>query len=356
MKRHTIIEINRFTNFLNRGAFVRRQGIWTLLLDPSESELERSTSTIKTDYLTSMISRKHYRNQWDMSNSDWNHILDQTSESLKQEQEKIIINWLDIDKIQFEKAFDLSQNAIANGEVKKVVPIACQKGRLKESLSLFNKLYLLKKLSNLPGQLYPYGEWDETSGFMGASPELFLKVNQSHIETMALAGTSGKEVDPLVFLNDPKERKEHQFVVDDIVEQLSDLARVEVEPTRVIQLPTLNHLETKITAKLNRVIGTENLILKLHPTSALGIYPRGAFFKTFCQFPYQKERGLFGAPWGLESEEGVFLLVAIRKLDWLDNDVRIFAGCGVVQESSLEKEFAEITKKIDSVKRIFFKD
>ncbi len=360
MKRHTIIEIKRFTNFLTEGAFVRRQGIWSLLYNGTESNSASDSvapsCSIKTDFLTSAISRKHYKNQWDMDLVEFKRVLDLMLENTLDDREKIIIDWNSFDKAPFEKAYELGHQAIVSGQLKKFVPIARQTGQLRCQLSQWHKLSLLLKLLQLPDALYPYGEWSGSAGFMGASPEIFFDLNQLELTTMALAGTSGKDVDPEQFLNDPKERNEHQFVVDDLTEQLGGLGAVSVQATGVVQFPRLNHLQTKLSARLFQKISSDELIKKLHPTPALGIYPRTTYFKQFSQFPNQAQRDFFGAPWGFENSSRTFLLVAIRKWDWSGKDVQIFAGCGVVQESIFEKEFAEILKKIDSVKGLFFQD
>ncbi len=360
MKRHTIIEINRFTNFLTEGAFVRRQGIWSLLYNGTESDSALDSPvpscSIKTDFLTSAITRKHYKNQWDMDQTEFKRVLDLMLENTLDDREKIIIDWNFVDRAPFEKAYELGHQAITSGQIKKFVPITRQTGFLRCHLSQWQKLSLLIKLAWLPDALYPYGEWHGTEGFMGASPEVFFDLDQLELTTMALAGTSGKDVDPEQFLNDSKERREHQFVVDDLSEQLGDVGKVCVQETGVVQFPMLNHLQTKISVRLFKKISSDELIKKLHPTPALGIYPRTTYFKKFSQFPNQSQRDFFGAPWGFENSSRTFLLVAIRKWDWSGKDVQIFAGCGVVQESILEKEFAEILKKIDSVKRLFFQD
>jgi menaquinone-specific isochorismate synthase len=356
VKKQSSIEINRFTNFLRQGAFVRRQGVWTLLFDVIEGPEISTVRSIKTDFLTSESSRKCYKNQWDMNFQEFDRVLAQVLESASQHQEKIIIEWKPVDKSVFVKAYELGQKAIAAGEVKKFVPIACQTGRLSKNVSVWQKLNILKSLSRTPLAMYPYGEWDDQSGFAGASPEVFFELEQLNLKTMALAGTSGKDVDISQFRSDPKECREHQFVIDDISEQLAAVSTITVGATEVVQFPVLNHLKTEITAKLFKIVSVDDLIKRLHPTSALGIYPRNEFFKSFVRFPLQSERGFFGAPWGFETATQTFLLVAIRKWDWSDRNVKIYAGCGVVQESVLEKEFAEILKKIDSVKTIFFQE
>jgi menaquinone-specific isochorismate synthase len=291
-----------------------------------------------------------------MSSAVFMRFLDLAQAELAYKREKIIINWQNVDKGSFVESFDKAQAAFRAGEVKKVVPFSVQRGRLSQTLTLVQKISLLKNLAATPEKLYAYGEWSADAGFMGATPEILFEKRGQKIQTMALAGTSGKDVNPIDFLSDAKERKEHQFVIDDIVEVLAPLGDVHIETTEVVEFPALNHLETRLSVELIQTISTDELIRKMHPTPALGIYPRNTYFEKFRQYPLQHERGFFGAPWGIETKESALLLVAIRKWDWNDCDVQIFAGCGVVQESVLEKEFAEILKKIDSVKRIFFQD
>jgi isochorismate synthase EntC len=313
-------------------------------------------STITTDYLTKQVVRKYYKNQWDMSSDEFIYILDRAQIEVANDREKIIINWQKVDKVAFVESFMKAQAAFKAGEVKKVVPFSVQRGNLEQPVTLSQKISLLRNLAATPEELYAYGEWFANRGFMGATPEVLFEKSGHNLQTMALAGTSGKDINPVDFLNDPKERKEHQFVVDDIAEILGSLGNVRVGATTVIEFPALNHLETRLSVDLTQSVSTDELINKMHPTSALGIYPRNAYFEKFCQYPLQSERGFYGAPWGFETKESALLLVAIRKWDWSERDVKIFAGCGVVQESILEKEFAEILKKIDSVKRIFFQD
>lgn len=313
-------------------------------------------STITTDYLTKQVLRKYYKNQWDMTSEEFRRILNLAQAELPCDREKIIITWQNVDKASFIESFKKAQAAFRVGEVKKVVPFSVQKGSLHQILTLAQKISLLRALAATPEKLYAYGEWAADTGFMGATPEILFEKKGRKLQTMALAGTSGKDVNPVEFLNDPKERKEHQFVIDDIVEVLGAFGNVHVETTAVVEFPAMNHLETRLSVDLTQTVSTDELIRKMHPTPALGIYPRNAYFEKFRQYPLQSERGFFGAPWGIETKGSALLLVAIRKWDWSERNVQIFAGCGVVQESVLEKEFAEILKKIDSVKRIFFQD
>lgn len=242
-----------------------------------------------------------------MNQDEFKRVLQNALLSAHAHREKIIIDWQPVDKAMFSRSFELAQDAFKAGEVKKVVPIALQEGTLRSALSDDQKLHLLEKLMKTPEHLYAYGEWTQNQGFMGATPEVLFEKNGAEVKTMALAGTSGKDVSPNQFLNDPKERKEHQFVIDDIVDVLKPLGAVQVAETRVAEFPALNHLQTNITLRLNQALSNDDLIRKLHPTPALGIYPRNTYFEKFRQYPLQAERDFFGAPWGIETKDFALL-------------------------------------------------
>ena len=95
--------------------------------------------------------------------------------------------------------------------------------------------------------------WANAQGtnFMGASPERLLRLQQQHLQTEALAGSVPRGSTPQEsrhfaqgLLTNPKERHEHQLVVDFIVEQLQILG---IYPQRsglpkVRQLSHIQHL------------------------------------------------------------------------------------------------------------------
>ena len=66
--------------------------------------------------------------------------------------------------------------------------------------------------------------------------------------------------------------------------------------------------------------------------------------------PYQKDRGLFGAPIVFSISRNEFLgLVAIRCLIWNFEGSKIGSGGGLVSSSQFEKEWGELKLKRDSV-------
>jgi menaquinone-specific isochorismate synthase len=200
-------------------------------------------------------------------------------------------------------------------------------------------------------QLYVYGIWNQEEGILGATPETLFHTSGKMVQTMALAGTAMKtsENRPLDLLKDAKEMKEHRLVVEDIQKQLTPLGWVKTLPTEVAEFPMLYHLKTEIAVEAAQ-ISVPQLVRSLHPTAALGVFPRNYGIQWMANLPYQKTRGLFGAPIVYSLSHNEFLgLVAIRNLIWGAEGSKIGSGGGLIDSSVFEKEWAELKLKRDSV-------
>ena len=171
---------------------------------------------------------------------------------------------------------------------------------------------------------------------------------------MALAGTWRKNLSktPPNF-SDEKIKNEHNYVVQDILNQLKSFSLKYQSDTTVVELPFLFHLKTNFTYFCDSVQKFIQAIQLLHPTAALGLFPRQhELAQEFSQFEIQKNRQQFGAPLGFISNTEGFMLVAIRNIMWSADLVRLFAGCGITNQSSFEDEWQEILAKQDSVKKM----
>jgi menaquinone-specific isochorismate synthase len=201
---------------------------------------------------------------------------------------------------------------------------------------------------------------------LGATPEVLFSVagveDSTIVQTVALAGTRAAEPGAAhALLADSKERYEHQLVIDDLLETLAPLGRVEIGQTRVVELPTLIHLKTPINVRVPRStstpISTEGLARRLHPTPALGVSPRRLGFSEILRWDGGESRGGFGAPFAVDATlaDGTRIcecVVAIRNIQWHDGTIRLGSGCGIVPASDIEREWRELKLKRESVKKM----
>jgi len=255
----------------------------------------------------------------------------------------------------FTRLFESAQASMARDEFHKIVPVLFENGRFTRRGNWWG--YLLDKLISLPPGLRAYGYSYNQHGLMGATPELLFAAETHGYRTMALAGTR-----PVLraneLLSDPKERREHRLVVDDIVRRLAPFGNVEIGPLGLLLLPHIAHLMTPIffaESGGSEKMSFAEMVRRLHPTAALGYSPRTPAGERWLR---EADRGvkrkIFGAPFGVErADRSALALVAIRNVEWHGEAVRVGSGAGMLPESRLEREFEELRQKRDHVKSLF---
>lgn len=203
---------------------------------------------------------------------------------------------------------------------------------------------------------------DETSPsrtLIGSSPELLISRQGSKIIANPLAGSEPRSTDPKVdkeraqqLLVSKKDRREHALVITAVVQALAPFCKnldVPDEPS-LINTPTMWHLSTLIKGELNDIkTSSIDVALALHPTPAVCGFPRKAAQKTIQEIEdYDRDlfTGMVG--WCDNSGDGEWV-VTIRCAEVQDHFIRLYAGAGIVAESSPEKELAETGAKFNTM-------
>ncbi|MEG4814794.1 isochorismate synthase [Microcoleus sp. K5-D4] len=191
--------------------------------------------------------------------------------------------------------------------------------------------------------------------FIGASPERLISIHNNQLLTDALAGSAprgkteaGDAKLAQGLLESEKDIREHQVVIDFIVDRLSKLGITpKFSPVpRLLQLSNIQHLWTPITAQIPPDIHLLKILAQLHPTPAVAGVPRDVALEQIrrCE---SCDRSLYAAPlgWIDRTGNGEFA-VGIRSA-LIDGDRAIlYAGAGIVAGSEPEKELAEIQLKL----------
>lgn len=342
-----------FRCFFKNGAFLRKesgqvvvwQGPWR---DSSQEQSESSISV--QDYFSSNATQYSTVNGFlQLSAVDLIRCLTRAFPEPNNDGRIKIADFSKLNQELFAESFRIIQGKIQREEVEKAVP--CQFAYTERRPEIEDQIQWLKSLLSAPENLFPFGIWSEHFGLMGASPEILFSREGHLIHSMALAGTMLRSADcnPQSLLKSSKDRHEHQLVVADLEQQLGQLGWVKKSETHVLELPTLFHLRTSFEAEIgNR--SDEDLIRQLHPTSALGVYPRAFGHHWLEQLPEQQQRGAFGAPvlfrYGKMHSTCV---VAIRSLFWGAQGSKVGVGCGIVRESQFDTEWEELKNKLDSI-------
>lgn len=194
--------------------------------------------------------------------------------------------------------------------------------------------------------------------FLGASPERLVQVRDGALRTHALAGTTARGGDAgedtrlgQALLDSAKERHEHQLVVEAIraaLEPFSEALRIPATPA-LKRLARVQHLNTPIQARLADGQGILRLVEALHPTPAVGGYPRSAALDHIRQHEGM-DRGWYAAPLGwLDGEGNGDFLVALRSALLTPGQGYLFAGCGLVGDSEPSHEYRETCLKLSAM-------
>lgn len=232
-------------------------------------------------------------------------------------------------------------------EFEKVVPIVCEEMEFAAPLqaAMFGEV-----IGRDHPLQYTFGFEMDDEGLVGVTPELLFSVKDGVLRTMALAGT-GKVNGPSL-LEDRKERHEHQIVIEHILAELRNLGSPSVGETGERAYGSLKHLHTPLEVKLNAEPRFLDLVVRLHPTAALGGWPRRPAIEWLERQSFHSRRHRFGAPFGFLAGDEMACVVGIRCLQWWGRKALLAAGCGVVEESQALREWQELQLKRDAVCRL----
>jgi isochorismate synthase len=198
------------------------------------------------------------------------------------------------------------------------------------------------------------------SVFLGATPERLAQVTQGQVVTMALAGSAPRGetlADDMAisraFVRDAKVRQEHTIVVSSIRDGLAPLCtQLHVaEHPRLRKLHNVQHLETPINGVLLPERGILEAVGALHPTPAVGGFPRAAALAIIRERE-ALDRGWYAGPLGwLDAQGNGEFVVALRSALVQGHQAMLFAGCGIMGDSDPASELAEARLKTRVMQR-----
>lgn len=256
-----------------------------------------------------------------------------------------------VERARWRRSVGAIREAIARGEVGKVV--AARRCVVTTARDL-EPLDVLARLS----QWQPGEARGGTTRFMvragstslvGATPEHLFVQRGARIATEALAGSIAADAERghERLIASAKDREEHAYVVQHIVERLQPLcARIaRADAPQVRRLPTVLHLRTPIEAELARPVHPIDVIAALHPTPAVGGTPAARAVPWIVQ--HEVERGWYGAPLGwIDARGDAEIVVALRCGVIQGARAWLWAGGGIVEGSDADAEWDETALKM----------
>jgi menaquinone-specific isochorismate synthase len=192
--------------------------------------------------------------------------------------------------------------------------------------------------------------------FLGRSPERLFRMQDGRITAEAIAGTRPRGETPSEdqrlereLLHSRKELKEHRFVagfVETGMKRICDDVRIAASE-EILKLKNVQHIVTRFTGRSTGERSPLSIARIFHPTPAVGGYPPDGIPEYLRQNePFQ--RGWYGAPIGWMNRMNADFAVGIRSALVRGNKLHIFAGAGIVGQSTARDEWKETEKKMDN--------
>lgn len=250
-------------------------------------------------------------------------------------------------KVDWCRLVDLALSHIDAGAFQKVVlarSIAVQ------TQSPWRERSILKKLEVSHPQCWTFlVRGRDGRAFVGSTPEVLCEAHHRVFFTDALAGTAPKGKAHML-LQSRKDLDEHRIVVESICAALAPHA-VELDCPSTPSIKTLTaveHLHTSIRAQLKAGVSPLALAKALHPTPAVGGYPRRAaleWLSTHEGWP----RGWYAGAVGTRQGDTITLAVALRSALLSATHAEVFVGAGIVFGSEAEAEWRETERKASTM-------
>lgn len=218
--------------------------------------------------------------------------------------------------------------------------------------SLYEAVYDLS--TAYPEGLITFFACPQKGCWLGASPEILLESDGVFTRTVAIAGTqlsNGKSIKQASWSQ--KEIEEQALVSRYIINCFKTVRLreyLELGP-KTIKTGKLFHLKStfdirKSDTKIEHL--EERLLGLLHPTSAVCGMPLTLTKNTLLKTE-EYNRELYTGYWGPTSKTGFSFYVNIRLAQLFKNQIVLYAGAGITEDSDPEAEWDETESKCDNL-------
>jgi isochorismate synthase len=245
---------------------------------------------------------------------------------------------------------------LLSGTFRKIVLARCADETTAEPVS--PEALFLKACQRYPRMFIALVYTSQTGYWLTATPEILLDNEGQQWRTIALAGTMKLEADQLQGEGETvtwstKNIQEQRYVATYITECLERfVCDFHEEGPRTVRAANLVHLRSDFTFMLPDTDHLGDLLQTLHPTPAVCGLPK----RDACRFILSNEHtprhyysGFMGP---LDAEGDTNLYVSLRCMKIEGDDCYLYAGGGLLRESTEEQEWQETEAKMETMRRL----
>jgi anthranilate synthase component 1 len=250
----------------------------------------------------------------------------------------------------FQKRVQAAKRSLEAGEVFQLVVARYRRYRF--SGDVWPILEALKK--RVSAKYYYLLDLGDLS-VVGASPETLVRVEDGYAISGPIGGTRPRGSTPeedeeltQELINSVKERAEHIMLVDSVRNDLGRVCRwgtVEVvDMLRVEKYTHYQHLVSYIRCRLDKLYRPIDAVLALNPTTTVTGVPKPRALELISQL--EEPRGPFTGSIGVITRQMLDFAVVIRSLYVEHEYAYLWAGAGIVMDSTAEREWEETKVKM----------
>ena len=191
-----------------------------------------------------------------------------------------------------------------------------------------------------------------------ATPEILLEGMARDWHTVALAGTMKLEGDSLMGEGEKvtwatKDIQEQRIVTTYIAECLEQFTGdFREEGPRTVRAANLVHLRSDFTFTLPDGQHLGDLLHALHPTPAVCGLPKRETFNFIIRNEHTPRRYYSGFMGMLDPENGTHLYVSLRCMNIDGRHYHLYAGGGLLTDSTVSQEWLETEAKLETMRRV----
>ena len=196
----------------------------------------------------------------------------------------------------------------------------------------------------------------QSGTWLTATPEILLEGSGCDWRTIALAGTMRLEDGQLDGEGEnttwsTKNIEEQRVVATYIAQCLEQFANdFREEGPRTVRAANLVHLRSDFTFTLPSDDRIGDLLQQLHPTPAVCGLPKREAFQFIIRNEYSPRRYYSGFMGPLQIPS-THLYVSLRCMNIEGNIYHLYAGGGLLRDSTLEQEWQETEAKLETMRR-----
>ncbi len=248
----------------------------------------------------------------------------------------------------------LAQEEILKGEAFQIV--LSQEFRLADTVSPIDVYQELRRINPSP---YMYFFQTPERTIVGASPETLIRVDGRTMLYRPIAGTRKRTGDALVdeqmkreLLADPKERCEHQMLVDlgrNDLGRIASIGSVAVQnPFHLEEYAHVIHIVSDITAELRGDFSSLDALRSVFPAGTLTGAPKLRAIEIIRKLE-GSPRGIYGGAFGyIDLCGNLDFAITIRTMLFDRRGISLRTGAGIVKDSIPEREDEECMHKAKS--------